>query len=221
MRQKALCINGFTLKLIAIATMLIDHIGAVIFPGEMALRYIGRIAFPIFTFLLAEGFVHTKNEKKYLLRLIIFALISEIPFDLAFYGKPVEPSHQNVFFTLFIGLLMLSLLRYFEGKPLLRIVMVIVCALAAFAMHTDYDYKGILLILVFFVFRGQPIRRVIGFAAIVLLLFEPIEYFALIAYAPILLYSGERGPSLKYLFYIFYPAHLLCLYLLTAVGWIT
>lgn len=218
MDQKAAGMNGFILKMIAVVTMLIDHIGAVLYPGDMIWRYIGRIAFPIFVFLLTEGFAHTKDAKKYGMRLFVFALISEIPFDLAIHGTVLEFSGQNVFFTLWIGLLMLMILEHFRGKIPLQVLTAVLCMLAAYLLRTDYDYKGILLILVFWLFRGQPVRRLIGFAAVVLLLFEPIEYFALLAYIPILLYNGKRGLPLKYLFYIFYPAHLSCLYFLLVSG---
>ena len=128
-------LSTFTLKLIAIITMVIDHTGAIFFPDQMWLRAIGRIAFPIFVFLLVEGLFNTSNIKKYLTRLGIFALISEIPFDMAFYkarfgvdfltdlkGATQDMQildlfirrlikHQNIFFTLFLGLLAIYLMK--------------------------------------------------------------------------------------------------------------
>lgn len=100
-------LNSFQLKCIAVITMIIDHTGAVLFPDNMTLRYIGRIAFPIFCFLLVEGFFHTRDVRKYMLRLGMFAVISEIPYDLAFRDTVIEFEHQNVFFTLFIGVVMM------------------------------------------------------------------------------------------------------------------
>ena len=91
--------------------MIIDHTGAVLFPGELMFRYIGRISFPIFCFLLTEGFFHTKDVRKYMLRLGIFAVVSEIPYDLAFRGTVLEFEHQNVFFTLFMGVVMMYALE--------------------------------------------------------------------------------------------------------------
>ena len=96
-------INSFQLKWIAVITMIIDHTGAVLFPDDMVFRYIGRIAFPIFCFLLVEGFFHTRDVRKYMLRLGLFALISEIPYDLAFRDTVLEFEHQNVFFALLLG----------------------------------------------------------------------------------------------------------------------
>ena len=105
-------LDSFQLKWIAIITMLIDHVGAIFFPGNLVFRYVGRIAFPIFCFQLVEGFFHTRNIEKYMLRLGIFAIISEIPYDLAFRGNILDFEHQNVFFTLFLGILMLYLNRH-------------------------------------------------------------------------------------------------------------
>ena len=102
-------LSGSTLKIIEMVTMLIDHIGAAVlarmiiagnadlYDAYRTLRMIGRIAFPIFCFLLIEGFQHTKNAKKYAERLFLFAAISEIPFDLAFSAKVLEFQYQNVF----------------------------------------------------------------------------------------------------------------------------
>ena len=91
--------NGQSLKLIAMLTMVIDHIGLALFPNEMIWRYIGRIAFPIFAFLIVEGFVHTSDFKKYIGRILVFAIISEIPFNLLVSGDVFDYTHQNVFFT--------------------------------------------------------------------------------------------------------------------------
>ena len=118
-QEKAVGLSGSTLKLIAIVTMFIDHLGVVAFETQISnymvpyyiMRLIGRLAFPIFCFLLVEGFFHTRDVKKYALRLLVFAFISEIPFDLAFNRQMFYWRHQNVFFTLFIGLLVIALLE--------------------------------------------------------------------------------------------------------------
>ena len=99
-------LNTFTLKMIAIISMLVDHIGHIFFPEVMIFRIVGRIAFPIFAYVLAEGIYYTKDITKYMMRLGIFALLSEIPYDLAIMGSMLEFSHQNVFFTLFFAVLM-------------------------------------------------------------------------------------------------------------------
>ena len=135
--NKKFGISGSTLKLIAIVSMLIDHTAATVIrallisaspdwqPGLRTLysvsRDIGRLAFPIFCFLLVEGFLHTRNPKKYAGRLFLFALISEIPFDLALQSGWFDPGKQNVYFTLLIGLLVLMGLSYFREKPWMQL----------------------------------------------------------------------------------------------------
>ena len=167
MKKNYKCINSFTLKMIAIITMVIDHVGAVLFPMNMIFRYIGRISFPLFVFLLVEGSIYTSKIRKYELRMFLFALISEIPFDLAFSNEIVDIYSQNVFWTLTIGLVMLDLIQngasyvklhkgnkiqlaWIEGQPIPTIwqfVVVAVCGCVAQALQTDYGAGGILLIL--------------------------------------------------------------------------
>lgn len=237
-------LTGSHLKWIAIITMLIDHIGAALlelgllpqvanavlagnsfdyiladyhfwYNFDRVLRAIGRLAFPIFCFLLTEGFLHTKNVKKYALRLGLFALISEIPFDLAFNGKLLEFSYQNVFFTLLIGLLVLVGLKYFEETlPLhlswLRFIVALTGILFAVFLRTDYDAFGILLIVLLYEFRNLKTLRCI--AGAILMLFNSAT--GCLAFIFLWLYSGERGKQLpKYFFYAFYPLHLLLLWL--------
>ena len=110
------CLNSLTLKLLAMALMLCDHLWATVLPGWMWLTDIGRIAFPIFAFQVAEGFQRTHDRKKYLLRMLVFALISEIPFNYLYYSSPVFPFHQNVMFTFFIALLLMLGLERLRGK---------------------------------------------------------------------------------------------------------
>ncbi len=223
-RQKGL--KGSHLKWIAIVTMLIDHIGAFLlepaivtglvsseFRGlNMVLRLIGRLAFPLFTFLLVEGFTHTRNVKKYLIQLGIFALISEIPFDLANGGVFFDFTYQNIFFTLFIGLLVISLFNQFEEMKYLRWVIPVIGMRLAAALQTDYAAFGILVIFIFYYFRAdKQLRNPI---AAILLLRQPTAIFALV---PIQLYNGERGKQNKYFFYLFYPAHLLFLFFIRVI----
>ena len=105
------CLDSLALKLLAMALMLCDHLWATVLPGVMWLTAVGRVAFPIFAFQVAEGFQRTHDRKKYLLRMLVFALISEIPFNYLYYSSPVFPFHQNVMFTFFIALLLLSLIH--------------------------------------------------------------------------------------------------------------
>lgn len=241
-------ISGSTLKIIAIATMLLDHIGASLlmpvladaasFAGVTdwsmqsliascpdvaipyyAMRYIGRIAFPIFCFLLVEGFLHTKNLPKYCLRLALFALISEIPFDLAFHRMPVYNASQNVFFTLLIGLFVIALDRYcherFAGHPgLLFLIPLLGLAAGMYlaeALCTDYGYLGVIAIDILYQMRDKRLFASI-LCTIVLCFSAPLEITAILFVPLILQYNGTRGLSLKYVFYAFYPLHLFLLY---------
>ncbi len=214
-------LSGSTLKVIAIVTMLIDHIGAgileqlpyfsdtdtTLYWTDRILRSIGRISFPIFCFLLVEGFLHTSNVKKYAFRLFLFALISEIPFDLAFQREIFYPAYQNVFFTLLIGLITLIAMKHFEYNKILKIIPMFVGILVAQILSTDYAGFGVVFIVLLYVFHDNiKIRNLVCSIAIFWELTAPI------AFIPITLYNGERGFKMKYFFYVFYPAHLLLLY---------
>lgn len=239
-------LSGSTLKIIAIITMIIDHIAAVVFVRMLlargnsalladadawligfvnnenllavyqAMRGIGRIAFPLFCFLLVEGFSHTSNIKKYAFRLSVFALVSEIPFDLAFHGKLLEFTYQNVFFTLLIGLLTITLFHWLQEnqkiQPWLKVLLLAVTAVGgmglAHVLHTDYAARGVMCILVLYVFRKSRESQIIAGV----LSFFWWELPAVLAFLPIALYNGKRGISLKYAFYAIYPIHLLVLY---------
>ena len=166
-------------------TMLIDHIGACVFERglllvdetrndaalfemlrntDRILRLIGRVSFPIFCFLLVEGFLHTHDRKKYALRLFLFALVSEIPFDLAIMGRLFDPVHQNVFFTLLIGLLAMMLCDYFrmQAQPVAQVLVLILAMVLAWALHTDYGYRGVLLIELLYIFRYDRMKQVVA-----------------------------------------------------------
>ena len=209
-------LDGTVLKLIACLSMFIDQLGAVCFSGMMGFRIIGRLAFPIYCFLLVEGAVHTRNMKKYILRMGIFALISEVPFDLAFYHRLVYTGHQNVFFTLGLGLLAIWFLEHPIEQldipdVLYKLLVIIAAGLIAEFFNTDYGFTGIAVICIFYYLRGQPQLKY-PIAAILLAAMGGVEVYAVLALIPILLYNGQRGRQTKvmqYGFYIFYPAHLL------------
>lgn len=209
-------LDGTVLKLIACLSMIIDHLGAVCFSGMMGFRIIGRLAFPIYCFLLVEGAVHTRNMKKYILRMGIFALISEVPFDLAFYHRLVYTGHQNVFFTLGLGLLAIWFLEHPIEQldipdVLYKLLVIIAAGLIAEFFNTDYGFTGIAVICIFYYLRGQPQLKY-PIAVILLAAMGGVEVYAVLALIPILLYNGQRGrqtKAMQYGFYIFYPAHLL------------
>ena len=227
-------ISGSTLKLIAIITMLTDHVGAVIvermiirgvtFGGmnlkelymlDQVLRSIGRIGFPIFCFLLVEGFIHTKDRVKYGLRLTLFAVLSEIPFNLAFTGRLFSTKYQNVFFTLLIGFLVMAVFGWLEEKcrekPMLSMILMVIVMAAGMALaavlKTDYDYRGIISIVVLYIFRMyRPFQLLAGALTFMWEIPAPAAFLAAACY------NGKRGLKLKYVFYVFYPLHLLLLY---------
>lgn len=125
-------ITSYQLKWIAIVTMVIDHMGAILYPTEMVFRYIGRISFPIFCFLLVEGFCHTHDIFGYMARLGAFALMSEIPYDLAFNGEVLEFTHQNVFFTLLLGVILMYVLEKGGEWPQKAVEVLLVMWMAVF-----------------------------------------------------------------------------------------
>lgn len=227
--------SNSNLKLIAIIVMLIDHIGAILLPQVAVLRVIGRIAFPIFCFLLLQGYENTSNLKKYLTRLGIFAIISQIPYYLAFdYGKGVSGVPQlNVFFTLFAGLFVLYVIdsdKYSEG---MKIIIALLVMTITDKYKMDYGWFGIMTILVFRFTKGNFKNTVWGLLALNLVycgfenvisrsyvggvfsIWPIVEAFSVLALIPIYFYNGKRGKMNKWIFYVFYPAHLLILFFIS------
>jgi len=204
-------LNSFQLKCIAVITMIVDHTGAVLFPHILLFRYVGRLAFPIFCFLLTEGFFHPRDVRKYMFRLGIFAIVSEIPYDLAFRGTVLEFTHQNVFFTLLIGVIMMYALEKSSEWPV-KAVEVILSMWFVSWICSDYSLKGILLIAIYYFLRDNKVGK-FGIGALWNFLWNStIQMYGALASIPIALYNGEKGRSMKYFFYLFYPLHLLVLY---------
>ena len=204
--------------MIACVTMLLDHIGAIFVRGY-TLRIIGRIAFPIFCFLMAEGAYYTKNPRKYALRLVVGMLLSELPFDLAF-RRGVTWASQSVMVTLLIGFLAVEAIQNTNVGILKLLVTAAGFALAEFA-NTDYGGFGVLLVILFSQTRGQWWLQTVlvamfawmmdSFVVRVCGIGIPIEMFAVLAMIPIGLYSGRKLTSSKaaqWAFYLFYPVHL-------------
>lgn len=226
------------LKYIAVISMVIDHFGvAVVLPylrllyrtGQdvtavhrlyWIIRGIGRPAFPIYCFLLVEGYFHTRSRLRYARNLFVFALISEIPFDLGLYQTPFAWEHQNVFWTLLLGLLAMTVIgkawEKLEPFPLRILVMGAAAAgfmAAAYLMKTDYDAWGVGTILIMFLIYYY--NKTLGMTAgcTVLAIMNTIEAVSYCNVPLVLLYNGERGKQHKWLFYCIYPGHLLLLYL--------
>jgi hypothetical protein len=217
------------LKLFACITMLLDHYGAILAPWEISYRLIGRLSFPVFCFLLAEGAHHTRSPGKYALRLFVAALISELPFDYAFYGK-VFWHYQNVMVTLLLGLLAILAVdrtRFVWLKPIVALPFI----LAAEKLNADYGMHGVLLMLLFGVTHSLPWKHWIQAVGMLLIFADmrspvlltllgvdiTLQMFGALAILPIALYSGKKqthNKALQWGFYLFYPVHLLMLYYL-------
>ena len=238
-KENRLQITSTALHILAMALMLCDHLWGTVVPGNDWLTCIGRLAFPIFAFMLVEGYFHTRNLKKYVLRLLIFALLSELPFNLAIGSRWFYPIHQNVLwsFLLSIGLIHLNEKARSKGKLWLQLLTALTTtmfgALLGLITMLDYYHAGVLTVLVFYFFRqrkwwsflGQLIClwyinvQMLGGLGYELQLwghnfFLPQQGFALLALLPIWLYRGKQGfhnKFLQYTYYAFYPVHLLIL----------
>ena len=215
--------SSFTLKIIAIIFMLCDHFGDAILKPFSFFNVLGRIAFPIFAFQLTEGYIHTKNLKKYFKRLIIFAIISQIPFML-FSSTFTSRFSLNIFFTLFIGLFAIYIYDKSHNKFLGILVTIFLCALAQL-IKTDYGAWGVCIIMIFYIFKDKKIWMCLLYLLSCLLKYLPsllasnfhyIYMLLLLGTASsiffIILYNGKQGKKVKYLLYAFYPLHMLALY---------
>lgn len=237
MSQKRIALSNSSIKIIACVFMLIDHIGAILVERKLylpmqlgigdinegllaldfVLRSIGRIAFPLFCFLLVEGFYYTHSKLKYIRNLGMLAIISEIPFDYAFFGG-WNGQYQNVFFTLLIGVLAMYGFDWIKEKGKTNFICLIgylfitlFSCVSVAAIGGDYSIYGILCIVVIYFFREKPVLS-IGFACAILCLLSITELPAFLAMIPAALYNHQRGLSLKYAFYLFYPLHIVLLY---------
>lgn len=228
-------LTSFGLHLLAMGLMLCDHICLALMPDRLWMTCAGRLAFPIFAFLVAEGFVRTRSRARYARRLLIFALISEVPFDLLAAGRLVYPLRQNVLWTFLIALGCMQLLEWAKSdpRPAARFVLSAGAVLGGFlagtAFMVDYFGPGVWTVLVFYFFRGDGWRQRLGQLLCLLFLNGwllagqtvllgglalPIQAFAVLALPFIWLYRGRQGPhgrAVCRFFYGFYPAHLLVL----------
>lgn len=234
--------TSFILKIIAVVTMFCDHFGYAFLEHFSFFNIIGRIAFPIFAFQISEGYIHTKDVKKYLIRLLIFAVTSQLPFYL-FLQKflPTSPTNFNIFFTLSLGLICIIIYDYFTKQitqksnnsflntyilKSISILCVLFIAILAETLKTDYGFFGVIVIFAFYFFKNNKLAMVLSFS-----IFCMLKYGILIASYGfnwlyicnciatifpiifIILYNGTQGKKIKYFLYAFYPLHLILLYL--------
>ena len=230
MENRYKILSGSILKLIACIAMLSDHLakfwfyrfswanevwfrvaGKDISLSQLMLMF-GRFAFPIFVFLLVEGFEKTQNRRRYGINLLVLALLSEIPFNLM-NGGTLLFMKQNVMFTLLLGYLAMWCLEYFKNKPIISLAMLVVMFLVSRYMQADYRTAGFIFILLMYGLRKERIIQTV--ACPVLLQMKLMVFLSLVLTC---LYNGKRGfiktPFLKYCFYAFYPVHMLVIYLL-------
>ncbi|MBE6114441.1 MAG: conjugal transfer protein TraX [Erysipelotrichaceae bacterium] len=232
-------VSSSTLHILAMLCMLCDHLWATIIPGNQWLTSVGRIAYPIFAFMVVEGYFHTSNLRKYATRLLVFAIISEIPFNLMYSNSLFYPLHQNVIWTLLIGLAMIHLNESVRNKKiwvrgLVAIASIVIGGLLGIVLFTDYNSVGVWTILVFYFFRGKKWWSLVGqllclyYLNVEILkgLYFEVEFLgmsfevvqqglALVALIPIWVYDGSKGIRdkwFKYLCYWFYPVHMLVLW---------
>lgn len=203
-------LNGFQLKVLAIILMTIDHVGAVIFPQYKWMRIVGRLAFPIFAFLCVEGIIHTSNSNRYLLRLGVFALVSELPFDILFNRNLIYMGSQNIFFTLFIGVMCIDILRKDKYQSW-KYIFVYCLSLSGDLLHTDYGTLGVWMIICLYIARDKLWKLLLVLVIINVVLDGDIQSYASFAIIPISLYDGTKGQSTKAFFYLYYPIHLLAI----------
>lgn len=246
------------LKMIAIALMFIDHVGAlgiekfllyagyfnsamahstalvplqpigfyeVLYTLDIYLRFLGRAAFPLFAFMIAEGFRHTGNRRKYFLRLVAFAFISEIPYNLGTSWVLFAPDNQNVFFTLVLGFLCILGIskareRYDAGAPISYVIaqsllIIIVTSITAGLLSTDYGACGVLAIVLFYLLHKQRLLAASFSCLCLCVSVGGLEIGAFLCLIPITFYNGQKGKATigKYFFYFFYPLHILSLFI--------
>ena len=237
--------NSFVLKMIGIVTMLCDHIGKVFLTEEVWLQCVGRLAYPIFAFGVAQGYLHTRNVKKYAVRLGIFAVASQVPYTLFMIAGDGDPNRLNVIFTLLLGLMAVYLCDRVSQKWLGVGLALVLCA-AAELLKVDYGAYGVGTVVLMYWYSKMTSGAEVGarqrvswtvlttvvFAAMTVLKYlEPLImqpedawFFALmilwtvVGLVPIMLYNGRLGVKCKYLFYVFYPVHLAVIYVVWAMA---
>ncbi len=220
------------LRIIAVVLMVTDHIWATYMSFGNWMTYLGRLAFPIFAFQIAEGFVHTSDVKKYAKRLFLFALISEIPFDLFCVSTWLNPFHQNVMFTLLLGLFAImvidSLRKSIKEKTVkaknvvISLLLLALISVAGFLGFVDYGFWGVATVVMFYLLRDFPfawLTQLVAMVVIHVFVFEgqmfsleilgraveiPTQSFAVFSLIPIWMYGGRKGCSSKVMQYGFY-----------------
>lgn len=238
--KKSFGINALQLKILAMLFMLCDHMWATVLHGNDWMTCVGRLAFPIFAFQIAEGYAHTRDPKAYRRRLLLWALISEIPFNMMTGGGLFNPFHQNVMFTFWLALLFLPRIDRARKRgggvgALISLGWILLAFLVGTLTMVDYYGFGLLMVILFYVARNAPAEKPLQLLAMYWINFRmmgglvypfvlfgrefffPQQGFAILSLVLIWLYNGEQGPynkTIRRLCYAFYPAHILILALI-------
>lgn len=219
--------NSFVIKLIAIVTMFMDHYGDIVVGHHSWLNYFGRIAFPLFCFQFIIGYKHTSDKKKMFIRLLLFALISQVPFMLMVHHMNGQYFVLNIFFEFILGFAMLYVFDKVDNKFLKWFLISLIVASSHF-LHTDYEIVGLLMILGLYICYDNKVGSIFVvilfciFSNVSLLKYVGFPYYSLnsiiarmvvgmLAIIPIIFYNNKKGPGIKYFFYLFYPIHILLL----------
>lgn len=231
-------INADILRVIAVGTMIIDHIWQAGLVEARWFNWIGRLAFPIFAFQIAEGYLKTSDVKRYALRLFAFALVSEIPVNIFCADWVFYPDYQNVIFTLFMGLMAIIAIDKAKKEPTVKNIclwgtVAVIIVILAELLCVDYGAAGVLTVIAFYLFRDFKYARVLQLLSMIVIfvvlfpgntfvvklfgnvLFLPVQMFAILSLIPIWLYNGKkvlRSKAVQYGFYVIYPLHLLVIY---------
>ena len=239
MARKRFELTALSLHILAMICMVFDHAWASVVSGNLWMNCVGRLTFPIFAFLIVEGYFHTGNFKKYVTRMFFFALLSEIPMNMLYNGSYLYPFHQNVLWTFLIALLAMKLIdRVRETKKpaaavILTALIVLFSTLLGLVSMVDYNAPGILTVFAFYFFHGRKWYHYLGQFLVLYWLnvdllrgmdlplslfgfdfFFPTQGFALFALIPIWLYRGKQGLHnrwIQYGCYAFYPVHMMLL----------
>lgn len=222
----------FSIKIIALLTMVVDHLGVFIFPNNIYLRLIGRLSFPLFAWAIANGAVHTRNIYRYLMRLSVLAVISQIPYVLIFRILGINEPGLNILFTFSLGLSAIILINKTKNT-FFQILIIVLASLLALLLKTDYQIFGVLSVIAFFLFFNKPLIKGAAYFFLVSVFYifplyanrfaenviktsylNIFELFSLLSIFIIAFYNNRKGKDLKLLFYIFYPAHLILLFLI-------
>ncbi len=206
-------VTSFVLKIIAVITMTMDHYSKIA-DGPEWFSLVGRVSFPLFAFLIGEGFRYTKDRKKYFYRIFLYALVLQIPDLLS-----IEKYDGNIFFTLSFGILSLLILNNTKLNKFIKIILVIIIVVSAEMLTLDYGSYGVMIIIIFYLFRENNIMTAFSFTAVNILWISffqmsATQLYSIFVLPLIFLYNGKEGKKMKLFFYLYYPLHLIVLYLL-------